>query len=199
MSNWRIRTYSGRLVDPLEVTHADIDISDIAHALSQICRFTGHCKEFYSVAQHSVHVSESCVPEYALQGLLHDASEAYLQDIASPLKRSDVFALYRELEAKTQKLIYAHFGLPEEEPQEVKRADQELFHIEKISLMNTFHPVPEVKHIHPWHPLKAEKEFLERYKWLNSLHKLDSKTQENDKTLLPEQSVIFKQAKAASI
>jgi uncharacterized protein len=83
-----IQTYTGRRVYPLDPSPEDIDIADIAHALSNVCRFTGHVREFYSVAQHSVIVSE-CVPApFALLGLMHDAPEAYIGDISRPLKKS---------------------------------------------------------------------------------------------------------------
>ena len=88
-------TYTGKEFYPLDPNPADIDIKDIAHALSNCCRFAGHIKSFYSVAQHSVIVSELCEPENALAGLLHDASEAYLSDIARPVKYTEQMEGYR--------------------------------------------------------------------------------------------------------
>lgn len=76
----------------------DVRIEDISYALSNLCRFTGHCNRFYSVAQHSIHVAELVAethPEWALAALLHDAEEAYIGDLSSPLK-----ALIRELEGR---------------------------------------------------------------------------------------------------
>lgn len=82
----RIRTFTGKFIDPFELEKDDLDINDIAHALSHIPRFGGHAQGFISVAQHSVMVSGLLPNELKLAGLLHDASEAYLLDIPSPLK-----------------------------------------------------------------------------------------------------------------
>src|ERR1700722_9509595 len=97
-----ITTYTGKIFRPLHPDAVDICIEDIAHALSMQCRFTGHSREFYSVGDHCLWVSDVAAelgrPEDALWGLLHDASEAYLHDIASPIKRADEFVLYRAAE-----------------------------------------------------------------------------------------------------
>jgi hypothetical protein len=90
-----IETVGGRRFHFLNPRPEDIDIDDIAHALANTCRYTGHCKKFYSVAEHSVAVSELC-PDAPLAGLLHDASEAYITDIASPVK--PFLANYKDLE-----------------------------------------------------------------------------------------------------
>ena len=84
----RIPTFTGRSVDLLNPRPEQICIDDVAHALANLCRFTGHTDRHYSVAQHSVMVARSCPPELALQGLLHDAHEAYIGDWSAPLKRS---------------------------------------------------------------------------------------------------------------
>ena len=81
-----IITFTGKIIDPINPDPEDIDIRDIAHSLSQQCRFTGHTSEFYSVAEHSVLVSEAVPARDAALGLMHDATEAYLADLAKPIK-----------------------------------------------------------------------------------------------------------------
>ena len=117
-----LNTFSGKKIHPLNPNPEDICITDIAHALSHQCRFTGHTKNFYSIAQHCVLVSYLCNQENALYGLLHDASEYILVDIPSPLKKSQEFNFYREIEKKVQSIIYTKFGLNAEEPIDVKDA-----------------------------------------------------------------------------
>jgi hypothetical protein len=87
-----IQTYTGKSFRPLAARPEDVDIHDIAHALALKCRFNGHCKSFYSVAEHSVRVSRyleqtGAPPKIALWGLMHDAGEAYLADLGGPIKR----------------------------------------------------------------------------------------------------------------
>ena len=84
--NFWVATYTGRKFYIDDPSKEDVCIEDIAHALGNLCRFVGHCKTFYSVAQHSVFVSKMCRPEHALHGLLHDAAEAYLGDLNRPLR-----------------------------------------------------------------------------------------------------------------
>ena len=107
-----IYTYTGKLIDPLHPQIEDIDYRDIIHALSNMPRFGGHANEFLSVAYHSLWVSQSCDPKDAKAALLHDASEAYLHDIQTPLKNSEVFAHYREAEKNLMAVIFERYGLP---------------------------------------------------------------------------------------
>jgi hypothetical protein len=86
-------THSGTPIYPSNMVNMnDLNIDDIAHALSMICRFNGHISQFYSVAQHSVHVADIVAtmtddPKIIFQGLMHDAGEAYVGDVISPIKK----------------------------------------------------------------------------------------------------------------
>lgn len=133
--NPSIETASGREFNFLRPDPESIHIDDIAHALSHLCRYTGHVREFYSVAQHSWIVSHIVPQEFALHGLLHDASEAYLGDVSSPLKR--LLPDYRGIEEMVQAAIYCRFGLDPAEPQEVRRADRIALVTEKRDLMSS--------------------------------------------------------------
>ncbi len=131
-----IETASGFRFYPLRPDPADICIEDIAHALSNQCRFSGHVREFYSVAQHSILVSGLCPPEHRLWGLLHDASEAYLVDLPRPIKhQSSLGDIFREIEQGIMRAVAARFGLPWPEPPQVKHADNALLLAEKRDLM----------------------------------------------------------------
>ncbi len=120
MNNWMV-TASGRRISITDPQPEDICIHDIAHALANICRFGGHTKRFYSVAQHSIMVSDEVDNQHALQGLLHDATEAYLGDVVGPLKR--VLPDYLALEKKWRGAICEAFHISVEIPGEVKVAD----------------------------------------------------------------------------
>ena len=105
--NW-IQTHTGIPIDPLNPESKRIDFMDIAHALSNQCRFSGHTKFFYSVAQHSVHVSEEVeamgvMLEIQMLALFHDASEAYLCDMPTPIKNQ--MPAYKIAEKNIQEMI----------------------------------------------------------------------------------------------
>ncbi len=163
-----IQTYSGKRFTPLNPNISAIDILDIAHALSNICRFTGH-SEFYSVAQHSVLVSYICNQENAFHGLMHDSSEAYCQDIASPIKKMPEFNTYREIEKKIQLAIATKFGFSHIEPEDVKKADLLLLATEQRDVMSAhrsdwnlnIEPLPFK--IIPLAPTEAKNLFLKRF------------------------------------
>ena len=135
IGDW-IQTYSGRRFWPLDPRPEEICIEDIAHALAHQCRFAGHVRRFYSVAEHSVRVSFVCKPADALWGLLHDAAEAYLVDLPRPIKRhGEIGQMYREVERRLMAAICERFGLTINEPESVGAADKILLSIEARDLM----------------------------------------------------------------
>lgn len=164
-------TYTGRQFWPLDPKQEEICIEDIAHALSLLCRFGGHCGMFYSVAQHSVLVADWCaVREEALWGLLHDASEAYLMDLPRPIKRSPGMEAYTAAEARVMAAVCARFGLPLQMPAAVKRADEVLLATEARDLMPAASVArwslleqPLSSPIRPMSPQEAEALFLHRF------------------------------------
>lgn len=103
------QTFTGRKFDPLAPRVEDICIEDIAHSLATICRYGGHTKRHYSVAEHSVLVSYLVPKEYAREALLHDAAEAYIGDMIRPLKR--LMPEFTKLEATIEVVVAAKFGL----------------------------------------------------------------------------------------
>lgn len=184
-----IQMFTGRMVDPLNPTIEDINIHDFIHALANKCRFTGHTKEFYSVAQHSVLVS--CVAErlakkkqlsqkdieiVAKQGLLHEGDEVALPDIPTPIKVLEQFAFLKVAAKSWHSLTMRKFGLPLIENPLVKQADRILLMTEKRDLMNSTNVwcqeeegiIPMEEKIIPMMPNEAKRMFLTRYKQLFS-------------------------------
>lgn len=111
--NW-IETYSGVKFYPLDPRPEDVKLEDIAHSLSHQCRFGGHCKQFYSVVQHSLMVKsflwiKGYPPETQLLGLMHDFAEVYVMDMPSPLK--NMLPQFKEIEQSVLDSILAHFGI----------------------------------------------------------------------------------------
>lgn len=148
-----------------------ICIQDIAHALGNLCRFTGQCKRFYSVAEHSVHVSMIVPEDLALVGLLHDATEAYCADLAKPLKR--LVPDYCAVEDAIWLAVAEKFELPKAMPEFIKRADMAMLKLEVNLLLPpncatelNLPGEPAPVGLHYWNPLYAKFMFLERYKEL---------------------------------
>ncbi len=169
--NPTIQTYTGRQVTPLTLTPEAIAIEDIAHALAQTCRWTGHTREFYSVAQHSVMVALNCPFDCALWGLLHDAPEAYLVDLPSPLKRAPEFGGFRAAEERIMRVIARRFNLAWPEPPAVREADLRALATEARDLMTptqapSIAAEPWLPEIRPWDSHKAEVVFLATFRLL---------------------------------
>ncbi len=102
-------THSGRCVNPLKMNPEDIWLVDIAHALSNLCRYTGHLDEFFSVAEHSVLVSRLVKPCIRQHALMHDAAEAYVGDMNTHLKQA--MPRFGIIERRISRLIFKRFGL----------------------------------------------------------------------------------------
>jgi hypothetical protein len=167
VKNTTMQTYTGKLLDLAHFSEDDVRLPDISHALAIINRFTGHSRCPYSVAQHSVMVSKIIEPEHARWGLLHDASEAYLGDVATPLK--NMLPEYRALEERIQRTIARRFGLVWPMPVEVKRADVRALMAEKRDLLTVDHDwgidvEPMAGPILPYCWQQAKQLFEERYK-----------------------------------
>jgi 5'-deoxynucleotidase YfbR-like HD superfamily hydrolase len=169
-----IQTASGIFFDVADPRPDDIRIEDIAASLSKQCRFSGHTSSFYSVAQHSLDVCDLLrVQGYAegvqRWGLLHDASEAYLVDLPSPVKNwTSLGVVYRALEVKVMRAICRKFGLPYEGimPSAVERADARCLATEARDLMlddSWCKAQPRLEKIEPWSSDAAETIFLWRF------------------------------------
>jgi len=168
---------SGRRFRPFAPRAADVEIEDIALALSNICRFSGHCHKFYSVAEHSVHCSRVVPPEHAFAALMHDTTEAYVGDMIRPIKKYD--ETFSAMEEGVWVAICERYGLEEEMHPMVKWADDAVLKAEARDLLLPFgtpkfeqitvEPPPGLfiwapeQGIEPLTPEKARMAFLERF------------------------------------
>ena len=169
-----ITTISGKHFDPIEPEEDLIDIKDIAHSLSLVCRGNGHVKHFYSVAQHSI----ACALEAKARGysdmvflacLLHDASEAYLSDVTRPVKKDLTY--YLEVEDRLQHLIWRHFigrDITLEEDAQVFAIDDDMmsmeFHLNMAETINEdYKGLIRTINCACQNPADVECEFLELY------------------------------------
>ena len=166
-----ILLWSGQYFDFLNPEESLFTIQDIAHGLSNICRFGSQSHSFYSVAQHSVYVSHLVPLEHRYAALMHDAAEAFVGDVPRPLKR--LLRDYREIEARVEAVIAERFRFPLEKHALIKAADNAMLAAEQIQLMRNRDGWSDTKNVQaagividPWPPLKARDEFLSRYNFL---------------------------------
>lgn len=180
-----ILTYTGKHFDLLDPQPDMVCIEDIAHSLSNLCRFNGHTEGFYSVAQHSVNVmKEVYARDYLaprrllLTALLHDAAEAYIGDLSSPLKKAMKLAgdnSFRAIEAKIKDAVRGHFNLLSwlDSWTVIHEVDLDLLATEASQLLNADtsewndcgKPIPTLS-IRPLNWLNARRQFLYTYKQL---------------------------------
>jgi 5'-deoxynucleotidase YfbR-like HD superfamily hydrolase len=175
-----LQTVSGRFVNPFDPDPAQLDPGDIARALANVCRFGGHCRPFYSVAQHSVIVSELVEArggdvEDVFAALMHDATEAYLGDMPHPIKhRSPLGAAFREAEAALEAVLRERFSIKADVP-EIKRVDRALLATERRTVSGESWDWPELEGVEAldlelvaWTPDEAERAFTARFEQLQA-------------------------------
>lgn len=172
MSDAWIQTYTGKRFFPLDPNPDDVDIFDIAHALSLKCRYGGHCDRFYSVAEHSVYVGRETE---SLEGLLHDAAEAYspFGDVPRPIK-ADVPWVHK-IETPIEQAIATKFNLMWPWTAAVKEADHRIIADEKKALMTSSgewpggYDKPIGVRINAWPHDYAERVFLNEFRRLGGV------------------------------
>jgi uncharacterized protein len=170
-----VQTVSGRWVNPFDPDPEQLDAGDIARALANHCRFGGHSRVFYSVAQHSVIVSQLVEQrggdvEDVFAALMHDATEAYLGDMPHPLKhRSPLGAAFKVAEDHLEQAIRDRFGI-KPDVAEIKRADRALLATERRAFSAEIWHWPELEGVEPvdlaleaWSPDEAARAFAARY------------------------------------
>ncbi len=123
----------GTYFDLLDPEGSEFTIADVARGLSNTCRFAGQSADFYSVAEHAVHVSRIVPSEDAYAGLMHDAAEAFIGDVSKPLK--DILPEYRAVEKRIEAAVFARFGVPSPMPASVKEADMRMLAAEQRQVM----------------------------------------------------------------
>lgn len=181
-----IQTYSGELFNPLAAEGEEcgsIHLFDIAHALSNLCRFNGHTKRFYSVGEHSLNVSSLLAhhaPVIQAWGLLHDSAEAYLGDMVRPIKKR--MPDFQVIENRLLQRIAKRFGLPWPIPAVVFDADDIMLATEFRDLMQSppqsmlrMQPIPPLPEWNTFLPPLAQTPFDTRQVFLYEAHRLGLK------------------------
>lgn len=176
VENGWMETYSGQKFFFENPEPGTIMIEDIGHALGQLCRYGGHSKRFYSVAEHCCILawwvaSQTGDSQLALDALMHDATEAYLVDVPRPIKHR--LRGYKEIELRLASLIAAKFGLSDPLPEIVHQADSRVLRDERRQVMlHNDHPwgsdslEPLNVDIEFWGPRQATSRFMSAYEYL---------------------------------
>lgn len=128
----RIMLASGAWFDFLDPEHSEFTIEDIAQGLGNICRYSGQCIRFYSVAEHCLHVS-SVATSNKLEALMHDAAEAFLGDVTRPLKQ--LLPQYKKIEKSVERAIFRRFDLDYSALASLKKVDLSVLAAEQVQIM----------------------------------------------------------------
>jgi len=162
----KIQLMSGRMLDFKDPKPDQFTIEDIALGLSRQPRFGGHTKAFYSVAQHCVHLAQVVPKGYKMQALMHDASEAFMGDMSTPLKH--LLPDYMDIEEGVSGAIQKAFGFSPMSPL-LEVADARMLITERNALLPTYNEKDWAGHepypikIRPMIMEKAYGEFLKAY------------------------------------
>jgi hypothetical protein len=168
--------WGGKPFWPLDPRPEDINIHTIAHALSYTCRYNGHCNRFYSVAEHSLILSELVTPKNAIYALLHDAAEAYVGDMVRPLKA--LLPEFNKIENKILSIILEKYGLGKKLPKEVTDVDG-LIILDEMEALGLKHKDPQSTPFYLWNissfippssPSVIKEKFLKRFEDLYAHH-----------------------------
>lgn len=165
-----IQTYTGKKFYPLDPRPEDICMEDIAHALANTCRYNGHSRVFYSVAEHCVRMSIANVPGCPKWRLMHDAAEAYISDVPRPVK--PMLAEFKVIEESILKVIGEKYNLGSMCHRHISDGDLIMLATEKRDVLlpgpewGIELPTPLKNVINPWPAEIAEIEFSARAKEL---------------------------------
>jgi hypothetical protein len=175
-----ISLLSGATFNYNKPEESNVTVEDLASALSNVCRFSGHLPRFYSVAQHLVNASRIVSSGNAFTALMHDTTEAFTNDLPTPLKWS--LPIFKELETKIESAMGEKFGFEFPYPPEVKEADTIMLMLEKYYVKEDdslwphyekytkeyVEPYRHLVDLDSWQPRRAKREFLERFEELNN-------------------------------
>lgn len=172
-----IALLSGEVFDYNNPEACSFQITDIARALSNVCRFAGHLPRFYSVAQHAVNASNIVTPEFAFDALMHDTAEAFTNDLPTPLKWA--FPVFKELEVRIESAVAKKYGFTFPLHPDVKLADTQMLKLEKENVkkdtgywkmlegIETDH-LKHLVNLSPMTPTRAYDNFMTRFEELNN-------------------------------